>query len=1115
MLPKRYVNALPFFFVVIAGFASTSAHADVVVRPPIQGYAYSIYLFSDPAAIGPLLCNPSGGVFSRIAYTTTPLDHPQALLYCISTIPPTAGAEFGPWYINWSRGCQPGEAYIFVDQTCVSSPNISIPDKDPQRCCDADKSPRKGNPINPANGNKEQDEIDYVGSGAFPLTLKRYYNSKYEFRFGDKPFGANWTSRYFARLTVGNNNTAGCASAKYTQGVGGVWSPDIRCENTVTRSWVYVDRADGSRNYFLSLAGGPFVADSDVVSKLVKLTSTWQYTSANDEIQLYDDTGKLLSITNRDGLTQTLAYDGSGRLSSVSDPFGRQLTFSYDGNNRVATMTESAGGAYTYAYDAAGNLSSVTYPDNTPAVSTDNPKRIYLYNEQIYTANTDLPNALTGITDENGVRFASWNYDASGRAISSEHAGSVEKVTMAYDSPTTGKVTASDYKDSATTVNIARTYTFETWSGVKQATSHSQPCGNDCSNTTAALSYDSNANVNSRTDFNGNNTTYQYDLIRNLETQRVEGLTSSNTTTPQTRTITSEWHANWRLPKRMAEPKRITSYVWNGDGGAYCAPTTALVNGNPIGVLCSKTITETTDANGSLGLSATAVTPANVRTWSSTYNALGQMLTNNGPRTDVTDVTNYTYYATTTASYRIGDLATVTNALGHVTTINSYDANGRPTSITDPNGLVTTMTYTPRGWLATRNVGSLLTQFTYDGVGQLTKATLPDASFVAYTYDPAHRLTDISNAAGDNIHYTLDLMGNRTKEEVKDSLGVVRQQKSRSFDALSRLANDLNAANTVIASYSYDNNGNLKSDTRKVDSNLANDKITNYDYDPLNRLSKITDALAGITQYAYNGVDQLVSVTDPKSLITSYSVDGLDNQKQLVSPDTGTTNNTYDAAGNLKTSTDARAKISTYSYDALNRVTGVTFSDTTPALGYLYDDVTAGNLGKGRLTKLTDGTGNTTFKYDLQGRLIQKAQTTGTVVKTVSYGYDTFGRMSSMTYPSGKVLTYSFDPQGRIASMAVNAVNLVSGITYQPFGVAKSWTWSGGPVQTRNFDLDGRQTSYPYTNTGTVNLAYDLSDRITALTGARAKTYAYDKLDRLTTENTSQTYQYDANGNPR
>ena len=82
----------------------------------------------------------------------------------------------------------------------------------------------------------------------------------------------------------------------------------------------------------------------------------------------------------------------------------------------------------------------------------------------------------------------------------------------------------------------------------------------------------------------------------------------------------------------------------------------------------------------------------------------------------------------------------------------------------------------------------------------------------------------------------------------------------------------------------------------------------------------------------------------------------------------------------------------------------------------------------------------------------------------------------------------------------------------QPFGFAKSWTWSGGPVQTRAFDLDGRQTSYPYSATGTVNLTYDLGNRIKNLTGTVAKIYGYDKLDRLTSYS-NEIYAYDADGN--
>ena len=130
----------------------------------------------------------------------------------------------------------------------------------------------------------------------------------------------------------------------------------------------------------------------------------------------------------------------------------------------------------------------------------------------------------------------------------------------------------------------------------------------------------------------------------------------------------------------------------------------------------------------------------------------------------------------------------------------------------------------------------------------------------------------------------------------------------------------------------------------------------------------------------------------------------------------------------------------------------------------------------------------------------------------MSYAYDSFGRMNSITYPSGKVLTYGFDGQGRINSMALNGVNLVSAITYQPFGPAKSWLWSGGPLQTRLYDLDGRQTSYPYSATGTVNLTYDLGNRIKNLSGTLAKAYGYDKLDRLATYS-NQVYAYDATGN--
>ncbi|MRV76870.1 RHS repeat protein, partial [Duganella sp. FT92W] len=77
------------------------------------------------------------------------------------------------------------------------------------------------------------------------------------------------------------------------------------------------------------------------------------------------------------------------------------------------------------------------------------------------------------------------------------------------------------------------------------------------------------------------------------------------------------------------------------------------------------TMQATTDANGAQGFNATATGSA--RTWTYTYNAAGQVLTARGPRTDADDTVTYSYDAN-------GNLATVANALGHVTTLSNYDA---------------------------------------------------------------------------------------------------------------------------------------------------------------------------------------------------------------------------------------------------------------------------------------------------------------------------------------------------------------------------------------------------------------------------------------------------------
>jgi YD repeat-containing protein len=185
------------------------------------------------------------------------------------------------------------------------------------------------------------------------------------------------------------------------------------------------------------------------------------------------------------------------------------------------------------------------------------------------------------------------------------------------------------------------------------------------------------------------------------------------------------------------------------------------------------------------------------------------VLSIDGPRTDVPDVTTHRYYANDDVDPgKRGNLQTVTNAAGHQTSVTEYNAHGQPLAIVDANGLTTTFVYDARQRLKTRTVGSESTTYDYDNVGQLTKVTFPDGSFLLYRYDAAHRLTGIDDSDGNRIAYTLDAMGNRTLEEVRNATSELVQTRSRVINTLNRVSRELGAQNQTTE-YSHDNQGNV------------------------------------------------------------------------------------------------------------------------------------------------------------------------------------------------------------------------------------------------------------------------------------------------------------------
>jgi RHS repeat-associated protein len=320
---------------------------------------------------------------------------------------------------------------------------------------------------------------------------------------------------------------------------------------------------------------------------------------------------------------------------------------------------------------------------------------------------------------------------------------------------------------------------------------------------------------------------------------------------------------------------------------------------------------------------------------------------------------------------------------------------------------------------------------------------------------------------------------------------------------------------------------------------------TRYGYDNLKRNTSITDALAGVVDLVYEGRDVPISVKDPRRLTTTYGRDGFDQVRSLTSPDTGTASSSFDAAGNLLTRLDSRGVLATYAYDALNRPTSVTFSKAGSASlvqTWGYDGTLPENThGRGRLTSTTYPGGSTSYGYDPEGRLVSFVQRhaglreLSNVVQIVGYEYDAGGRLSRLTYPSGRVLSIAYSdglPRSLTllpAAAAAGGQALLTDIHYEPFGAVRSWQWqlSGSPqLHQREFDTYGRLVRY---RLGSVvrDLSYDEADRITRYAHyddstngnpvrALDQTFIYDALGRLTDATVNQvawTFRYDANGN--
>jgi len=207
---------------------------------------------------------------------------------------------------------------------------------------------------------------------------------------------------------------------------------------------MYAQRPTGRVIRFSNQTTG-WEADSDVHAELLDPSKTeageWQLTLGH-RIETYHATGLYLTSVTERGVTHTATYSQNGELERVDHEGGGLLRFGWNADGRVATVTLGETQTWRYRYDAAGNLEYVDNPDGTAT--------------QYHYDDVRFPHALTGITDERGVRYATYSYDDQGRAAVSAHAGGAERIVVDYHADGTRTVTDSRENKStyATSENL-------------------------------------------------------------------------------------------------------------------------------------------------------------------------------------------------------------------------------------------------------------------------------------------------------------------------------------------------------------------------------------------------------------------------------------------------------------------------------------------------------------------------------------------------------------------------------------------------------------------------------------------------------------------------------------
>jgi RHS repeat-associated protein len=913
---------------------------------------------------------------------------------------------------------------------------------------------RNADPVNTATGNYNYAAADLrVPGRGLDVEFARSYNSQ---DVSTGPLGNGWSHSFNIFLT---NITASGLSVHYSDGKVLEY---VQQPGTATFT-------SGYPGYYDTL-----VSNGD---------GSWTLGKTDQRAYVFDSSGKLTAIRDRNSNQITLTYSGSN-LSQVTDTVGRAFGFTYSGS-RLTSVTDPAGRTLQFGYDSASNLTS--FRDARGNLNT------YVY---------DASNRLTRIVDGRQNNLVVNTYDGGNR-VATQANGRGNLWQFVYNAD--GSTSVSDPLNNPTRYLHDMNFNME------------RTVDRNANNQNVL--YDERNNRAHVSDANSNYSSYVYDGSGNVTTRTDANLKSR--------------HAVYDSKNN---PTRVVDEAGNQTQMSYDARGNLTALTNALGNSSSTSHDEfgqplvSTDANGGVTLfgydaqgNLTSVKDAQNNVTSYGYDAVGR-------RVSATDARGNT----TRYGYDENDnLLSVTDPLGNATTY-TYDANNNRTGARDPRGNTTTYAYDENNLLvketdakgnyvqhaydsldrrvSTRDKRGNVTSFTYDNEGRPLTVTDPLGNKTAYAYDANGNRSQVTDAGGQTTQFTYDALNRVTK--IQDALGNSVQ---REYDAAGRLSKETDPRGNATA-FSYDEVGNLTQvsdaaagtarfaydrNRNRVSGTDPNNHTSGLAYDKLNRLLSSKDPLNNTYAYTYDEAGNRATQTDARGQTTRYAYDEGGRLASVTYPNNSAVRLTYDAGGNITQMVDALGTTA-YAYDELSRLTSYTdpFGKT---IGYQYD--AAGNI-----TALTYPDGRqVTYQYDAGNRLTSLTDWAG---KTTSYAYGSTNLLTKVTYPNGITTTLTYDQAGRLTAKSD------AGVSSYSFTLDKGGNRTAASItQPLTARPPGASQGYAYDDAnrilsaGAATFTFDANGNMTGKTeGGSTTTYVYDFEDRLTGVGGGTQYLYNGNG---